>query len=95
MKLPLDGQLAMLALHTNTIKRAAAGGALSTEAVEALGHFVNIVGHLFNEADRAYVVDGLSTGTYTISQVMELLEAFKDGGEGSSAKPAKAVRRTR
>jgi len=95
MKLPLDGQLAMLAFHANMIKKAASGGALSTEAMESLGHFVNIIGHLFNEADRAYVVDGLSTGEWSISEVMGKLEAFRDGGEGSSAKPAKAVRRTR
>jgi hypothetical protein len=95
IKLPTDGQLAMLAFHTNTVKKAATGGALTGEAVEALGHFINILGYLFNEGDRAYVVDGLSSGEFTISDVMDLLSAFKNGGEGSGAKPAKAVRRTR
>jgi hypothetical protein len=95
IKLPTDGQLAMLAFHANTVKKAAAGGAFTGAAVESLGNFVGIIGHLFNEADRAYVVDGLSSGEFTITTVMDLLGAFKDAEEGPGAKPAKAVRRTR
>ncbi len=94
IKLPLPGQLAMLSHYTNLIKRSSAGGALSGEAIEALGHFINIISNLFNESDRAYIVDVLSTGERDIPEVMGLLDAFKDR-EGGSAKPAKAVRRTR
>jgi hypothetical protein len=94
VKLPLPGQLAMLSHHTNVIKRSSPGGAMTGEAIEALGHFINIIGHLFGDADRAYIVDVLSTGERDIPEVMALLDAFKDR-EGGNAKPAKAVRRTR
>lgn len=92
IKLPTDGQLALLSHYANVMKRGT-GATVSPNAIAAMGEFINIVGHLFNDEDRAFVVDLLAAGTVEIPDVMALLNEFN---EGKDAKPAKAaVRRGR